>query len=177
MRGPVLAATAELNVMPTKSSSLPNILGQAAGVLLGAFLGALFGYWFAVHQLDQETQARRDALLKLLQNELSQIGGSMQPYDAAKAFYRDPLRLNAPTRLLDGETLEYRKDARLIELLLNLNVAISRYNDFVQMTNLAQAMIPVPDNIHTQWYRDVQQRLTAVVTVRDEILKELKRNL
>ncbi len=162
--------------MQTKKSSICNVLGPAAGVFLGAFLGALFSYWFAIHQQAKETEARREVLLELLQNEVSQIGGTLEQYDVVKAFYRDPIRLNAPTRLLDGETLEYRKDARLIELLLNLNVAISRHNDFVQMTNQAQATIPVPDNVHAQWYRDLQQRLTAVVTVRDEMLKELKRN-
>ncbi|MBI1822190.1 MAG: hypothetical protein HY036_09395 [Nitrospirae bacterium] len=166
------------NVMPTKMSSLWNVLGPATGVFFGAFLGALFSYWFAIHQQAQETEARREALLKLLQSEVSQIGGTLEPYNVAKSFYRDPIRLNAPTRLLDGQTLEYRKDAWLIELLLNLNVAISRHNDFVQMTNQAQATatIPVPDNTHAQWYRDLQQRLTAVVAVRDEILKKLKRN-
>lgn len=154
---------------------MSNILRPAAGLLISAFLGALFGYWFATHQAAQETQARREALIKLLQNELRQISGNLQPYHVAKAFYRDPIRLNAPTKLLDGETLEYRKDARLIELLLNLNVAISRHNDFVQITNLAQATISVPDNVHSQWYQDLKQRLSAVVTVRDEILKELQR--
>lgn len=162
--------------MPTKMSSIWNILRPAAGVFLGAFLGALFSYWFAIHQQTIEIEARREALLHLLQNEVSQIGDTLEPYDVVKAFYRDPIRLNAPTRLVDGETLEYRKDARLIELLLNLNVAISRHNDFAQMTNHAQAAIAVPDNVHAQWYRDLQQRLASVVIVRDEILKELKRN-
>jgi hypothetical protein len=162
--------------MPTKDSSRWNILRDATSLIVGALLGALFGYWFAIHQQALETLARREVLIKLLQNELRQINGTLQPYDAAKSFYRDPLRLNAPTKLLDGETLEFRKDNRLIELLLNLNVVTSRYNDFVQMTNLAQATIDAPDNIHAQWYSDMQQRLAAVVTVREDILKELARN-
>ena len=162
--------------MRTKRSFAWAIIAQAIGLSVGAFLGALFGYWFSIQQLAQETQARRNALTELLQNELKQITGSLQRYDAAKAFYRDPFRLNALPRLLDGETLGFRRDARLIELLLNLNVAISRYNDFVQMTNLAQATIVVPDNVHSQWYATVQERLAAVVAVRDEIFKELSRN-
>lgn len=105
---------------------------------------------------------------------MNQIAPTLGIYDVTKAFYRDPIRLNAPTRLLDGATLEFRKDARLIELLLNLTVAIARHNDFVQMSNQAQATIKVPDNIHAQWFQDVQQRITAVTMVRDVILKELK---
>jgi CRISPR/Cas system CMR subunit Cmr4 (Cas7 group RAMP superfamily) len=77
--------------------------------------------------------------------------------------------------LLDGQTLNYQEDRRLIELLLNLNVSVARHNDFVQMTNQAQATIPVPDNIHAQWFRDIQERTAAVAAVRDEILKDLNR--
>jgi len=107
---------------------------------------------------------------------LSRIVPSLGSHDVAKAFYRDPIRLNAPTRLLDGKTLEFRKGRRLIELLLNLNVSIAPHNDFVQMTNQAQATIAVPDNVHAQWFQEVQRRITAATVVRDEILKELKEN-
>ena len=147
-----------------------------ASMIFGAFFGALFSYWFTIREHTQEMLERRQTLVKLLHQELVQIPSTLQPYEKTKAFYRDPLRLNAPTKLMDGETLQFRNDARLIESLLNLNVAISRHNDFVQMTNLAQATIVVPDNVHAQWYSDVRQRLADVASIRDNILKELERS-
>jgi hypothetical protein len=142
--------------------------------LVAAFLGALFGYWFTIHEHKQEVLERRHTLIKLLNRELAQLPNTVQPYDKAKAFYRDPLRLIAPTKLIDGDTLQYHDDARLLEMLLNLNVVISRHNDFVQVTNLAQATTKdIPDSIHAQWYSDMKQRLAEVVGIRDALLKEL----
>jgi hypothetical protein len=90
-----------------------------------------------------------------------------------KAYYRDPIRLSTPPRLLDGQTLNYLEDWRLIEHLMNLHVAVARHNDYVEMTNQAQAMSPVPDSIHAQWFKEIQGRVAAVTAVRDDILRAL----
>jgi hypothetical protein len=42
-------------------------------MLVGALLGALFGYWFALHHQAQELSARRAVLLGLLKSEMTQI--------------------------------------------------------------------------------------------------------
>lgn len=145
------------------------------GILLAAFLGAYFGYLFTVYEHAREVQERRHTLINLLNRELAQLPNAVQPYDKTKAFYRDPLRLISPTKLIDGDTLQYQDDARLLETLLNLNVVISRHNDFVQVTNLAQATTKdIPDTIHAQWYSDMKLRLADVVKIRDEVLQVLK---
>jgi hypothetical protein len=41
------------------------------------------------------------------------------------------------------------------------------------MTNQAQAMTAVPDNIHAQWFTEIQGRVAAVTAVRDDILRTL----
>lgn len=143
-------------------------------LLASGLFGGVLGYWFSVFKRSQETKARKAILLQLLRNELKSIGGALEPYNVAKAFYRDPLRLGTPERLLDAETLQYDKDDALVELLLHLQVAVARHNDFVSLTNHAQAVISVPDNVHAQWYSDLQQRNGAVVAVRDALLNELE---
>lgn len=152
-----------------------DVLKEVEKRVVPALIGAMFGYGFAVYAQKQEAGARREVLLQLLEKELHEIAPTLDPYNVSKAFYRDPIRISSPTRLLDRGTLRFRRDGRLIELLLNLNVAISRHNDFVEMTNLAQATTTVPDNVHRQWYADIQRHVAAVTSVRDEILKEIKR--
>jgi len=124
-----------------------------------------------MYQRSQEAIARKNVILKLLRKELGHIGDIIQPYDVNKGFYRDPIRLSAPTRLLDGDILEFRTNLHLIELLLMLQVAISRYNDFVSMTNMAQASVAIQDNTHAQWYNDVKNRFQAITSVRNEIIE------
>lgn len=151
-----------------------TVIIPLVSMIAAAFLGGLFSYWFTSYEHKQEVLERRQTLVKLLNRELAEIPNTLQPYDKNKAFYRDPLRLIAPTKLIDGDTLQYHNDARLLEMLLNLNVVITRHNDFVQITNLAQATTSdISGNIHAQWYGDVKQRLAEVVGIRDALLKEL----
>lgn len=146
-------------------------------LLASALLGGILGYWFSVFKRTQEDVARRLLLLQFLRRELNSIGGKLDPYNVSKAFYRDPIDLATPSRLLDGMTLEYRKDGQLIELLFALRVAVSVHNDFVRMANQAQALDTVPDHVHAQLYAGLQQKNTAVVSIRDELLKVLPTNV
>ncbi len=150
-----------------------NFIGLSLSTLLGAFFGALFAYWFALHQRKQESVARCAELLKLLSSELRAIGGQLTPYDVAKAIYRDPIRLSAPGNLLDGNTLTYKANAALIQTLQQFQVAVSKYNDFVHVTNQAQAVCAVPDHIHQQWFAEIAAHNQNVITSRDQLLGHL----
>lgn len=151
-----------------------DLIGTSISTLLGAFFGALFAYWFARHQRQQEDAARRRELLKLLKQDLASIGGKLPPYEVGKAIYRDAIRLNAPARLLDGNTLLYASDPALIKSLLNLNVALSSYNGFVEMANYAQATCAVPDHIHEQWYSVISTHNDRIVAVKGELIEHVK---
>ena len=105
-----------------------DFIGLSLSTLLGAFFGALFAYWFALHQRKQESVARRAELLKLLDSELRTIGGQLAPYDVAKAIYRDPIRLSAPGNLLDGNTLTYKANAAVIQMLQQFQVAVCAFH-------------------------------------------------
>ena len=150
-----------------------DFIGLSLSTLLGAFFGALFAYWFALHQRKQESVARRAELLKLLGSELRTIGGQLAPYDVAKAIYRDPIRLSAPSNLLDGNTLTYKANAALIQMLQQLQVAVSKYNDFVHVTNQAQAACVVPDHIHAQWFSEITAHNQNVIASRGQLLGHL----
>ncbi len=138
---------------------------------MGAFLGGFSGYLFASLQRREETKSRRSFLLKALRQELNSIGSKVQPYDVSKVIYRDPIRLRVPTQLLDGQTLEFRKDSKLIEALLHLQVALSKCNDMIEVTNLAQSIAPVPDSAHGQIYANIVERHELVIRARDEVLE------
>jgi hypothetical protein len=152
---------------------VPDWMTRGADLLVGALLGALFGYAFAVYQRWRESVAERKALLALLRDELARIGGQLQPYDVGKAFYQDPIRLSALDQILNGRTLSYRKEPELMSWLLSLRVTISKYNDFVAMANLAQNVAAIPDTAHAQMYRTLTGLNGSLVTARDEVTRRL----
>jgi len=141
--------------------------------LLFLLLGALLAYAFSAYQRHQEIEARREVLIKALVDELAFIDREVQQYKVTEVFYRDPIRLNVPVRLLDGETLTHRKHGTLIQSLLTLEVIVAKYNDFVQTANLAQSVAAIPDSAHKQMYDTMVRLHGGVILARDEVLKLL----
>ena len=137
----------------------------------GAFLGAFFGYLFTFLLQAQEISTKREVLFSLLRDELPKIASTVPPYDPGKAFYRDPIRIQALALLLDGQTLDYSKAPDIARRLLILQVDLTKYNDFVLLTNQAQANREIPDSLHEQWYRIMAERHATLVAIRDEVLK------
>jgi hypothetical protein len=148
-------------------------LNTLVGAVIGSIFGGVVGYSISHYQKTRDTVAKREALSRALQVELSLIGDTMPPYDVTQAFYRDPIRLSALPLLLDGGTLEYRSHDDLIRSLLLLQASVAKYNDFVQTTNLAQSVAPVPDSAHAKMYADMVQRHQLVLVARAEVLKYL----
>ena len=133
------------------------LTGPLLNLLLPAALGAVFGYGVAVFQQNQAAGAKREVLFHILREELKAIPADVPPYDVKKAIYRDPIRPAVLPLLLDGQSLDYPEHGRLLHALLDLHIAISKYNDFVAVTNSAQATTPVPDSVHRQWYETMKE--------------------
>src|SRR5262245_58124071 len=104
-----------------------------ASLLLPALVGAIFGYAAATIQQNQDTKARRDALFHMLQDELRSIPNGVPPYNRTLAFYRDPIHLAVLPLLLDGRSLNFPQHEAVLVALLNLNVALSKYNNFISV--------------------------------------------
>ena len=162
----------------TMIDALNNFVSRpVVGLILSALVGAAFGYGAAVIQSAQEAAAKQDVLIHALVDELKTISESVPPYQVEKAFYRDPIRLSSPALLLNGEVLDYKSHASIIRLLLQLHVSISKYNDFVQITNAAQAaVLPIPDNIHGTWYTTMKDLHAAVTQTKNQLLEEMAKS-
>ena len=95
-------------------------MDQIISLFAGAFLGALFGWGFAIYQQKGQADAERQFLRRALREELGLIAPSVGAYRVEKASYRDPIILAALPRLLDSDVLDFTKDTELIRGLLRL---------------------------------------------------------
>lgn len=112
-------------------------------------------------------------MLNILHNELTFIKESVQPYNANKVIYQDPIRLSAPTRLLDGEILDYNIHGSLIVSLLKFQVAVTKYNDFIQITNSIQNIPTISDKAHKQIYENILRLHGDVYITKEEVLNSI----
>lgn len=142
------------------------------GVLL-AGVAAFFGYMGSRLEKRQETAAKRALLLSMLKYELRRVKSSFPDYDPNRSFHRDPLRLASLDTLLDGETLSYKREAELIRDLLLFRIVLAKYNDFVAVTNLAQATTGLPDTIHKQLFSLMAKHHALVRRMKDRVAGHL----
>ena len=145
--------------------------------ILSALVGALAIYRLEVKRRRLELEAKRDVLLWALRDDMARIGAAVAPYSVGSVHYQDLIVLQGPGRLLDGEVLEYRTHSDLIERLHTLNVALTKHNELVRITNLVQNQQGLPDNIHRQMYDLAVDRHSLVVAAKSDILVELSKLL
>jgi hypothetical protein len=131
--------------------------------VVGALVGAIVTYVFAVRQREQDIATRSNVHTTALSDELNDIEGVLPSYAPGAIFYRDPIRLSALPHLLEGSTLNSRTDGELIGLLISLHTATSTYNDFASSFNLAQVTGHIPPESRAQMYHDLAQRHQRVV--------------
>jgi len=149
------------------------------GVLLGAFLGAFFGYRFSRRLRRRETEARREVLFRALQAELERIVPEVPTYATGAIFLPPTLRLSALPLLLDGETVDF-EDESLVQMLLNLQVAVAKHNDLVATTNpslvmaeLAETTAVDSEPARRKIFQVMSASYQGVVSERDRVLKVL----
>lgn len=144
-----------------------------SSVIGGSFLGAAFGYGFARYLGSQNARARRKFLMDLLREELAHIDSELQPYVAARVIYQDPIYLVALDQLLSGNVVDPAREPDLVRRLIDLKVALTRYNDFVGVTNEAQATTALSDQAHRQIYTRMAERHGDVVKAKERVEKAL----
>ena len=145
------------------------VVAALSSIVGGSFLGAAFGYGFARYLGAQTTKARRKFLIDLLREELSRIDTELQPYVAARVIYQDPIYLVALDQLLSGNVVDPAREPEVVRRLIDLKVALTRYNDFVNVTNEAQATTVLTDQAHRQIYTRMAERHAQVVKAKDAV--------
>jgi len=142
------------------------------GILI-AGVGVLFGYIVTSVTSWRERQAKRKLLLATLKYELRRVKATFPAYQRDQVFHRDPLRLTSLDELINGGTLSYRKDAVFLRELLLFRVAITRYNDFVSITNLIQNFATMPDDVHEQIFNHIAEYHQLVRDLKAQLLAVL----
>lgn len=113
-------------------------------------LGAILGYLGTKLSAWQENSSRRHLLIGMLKYELRRVKDQFPPYDTTRVFHRDPLRFASIDKLLDSECLSYKNDSRLVQELLFFRIAVTRYNDFISVSNVTQNYGNMPNDVHRE---------------------------
>lgn len=147
------------------------------GVTLGVVFGAFLGYLFTQHLQHRQTAARRDLLLRTLRCELEDIArDSIQPFSSEHALIASTLHPSALPQLLEGGTIDPKRQD-VVTLLLELQVAITKYNDLVPVMNLAVIWHAtgrgVPVDIRQQMHDIMKDRHDEVMDKTQDVLRVL----
>jgi len=139
------------------------VVGALYSIVGGSFLGAAFGYGFARFLGTQNAKARRKFLLDLLREELARIDMRLQTYVAARVIYQDAIYLVALDQLLSGNVIDPAREPEFVRRLVDLKIALTRYNDFVTVANETQATTAISDHAHRQIYDRMSERHAELV--------------
>ncbi len=141
--------------------------------LVAVVVGFLLAIAVFVLQDAYDTCTKRKAIAEILAVELTAIPKSIPEYESNRAFYRDPIYIPSAPLLLDGQLLNYSKHKALVTALLHLQVALSKHNEFVSMTNNAQTDKSIPLSVYESWYVTIKQLHAAVVESKAEVITAL----
>lgn len=131
---------------------LLNLLSTAVPLVVGGFLAGLFSYWFE-RRLNRTARAeRRAVLLESLRRELAFVPDDLPAYRPGAVHFLPPIRTIVGGQLLDGEVLDWRSDALLIQPLLEFLGVAAIYNDLVAAVNAGQASQAWPEDIQRHWH-------------------------
>ncbi len=152
---------------------MPGWATDMVGVFLGASLGALFGYGFSWWQARRETQARRAVLFRTLSDQLHAIPTDEPAFGETVLLTRGTIHVSAASELLNGETLDTRKDARLIKLLILWQSFEASHNELARITNQAAVTMSVPREYRATWHQSLNNSLKLLIALRHDVLSAL----
>ncbi len=157
-----------------QASAALGLLGIAIPLVVGGFLAGLFTYFFERRLAALDRRERKDVLLESLKRELSFIPSELPAYRAEVASFLPPIRTTAGAQLLDGQTLDWKTDAGVIQALLELLGAASIYNALAGHLNASQTSATLAEDARRHWHGQMLGAHASVVAVRQELLSLLK---
>jgi polyisoprenoid-binding protein YceI len=131
---------------------LIDLLGTALPLVCGGFLAGMFTYFFERRRIRLERKERREVLLESLRRELRFVPDRLPTYSADTVHLLPPIRTIVGAQLLDGEVLDWRSDAELVQPLLEFLSVAAIYNDLVGAVNAAQASQAWADDVRRHWH-------------------------
>lgn len=147
-----------------------------AAILL-VVLGAILGYLATRLSGWQENSSRRQLLIGMLKYELRRVKDQFPAYDATRVFHRDPLRFASIDKLLARDCLSYKNDGRLVQELLFFRIAVTRYNDFISVSNYTQNYGNMPNDVHREVFNIIAEYHGLVREIKSRILPLLPQNV
>jgi hypothetical protein len=145
--------------------------------ILLVVLGAILGYLATRLSGWQENSSRRQLLIGMLKYELRRVKDQFPAYDAARVFHRDPLRFASIDKLLDRNCLSYHNDGRLVQELLFFRIAVTRYNDFIAVSNHTQNYGNMPNDVHREVFNIIAEYHGLVREIKARILPLLPQDV
>lgn len=145
--------------------------------ILLVVLGAILGYLASKLSGWQENSSRRQLLIGMLKYELRRVKDQFPPYDTTRVFHRDPLRFASIDKLLDGECLSYKNDGHLIQELLFFRIAVTRYNDFISVSNYTQNYGNMPNDVHREVFDIIANYHSLVREIKARIVPLLPQDV
>src|ERR1700730_15385750 len=147
-----------------------DLLGTALPLVVGGFLAGLFTYWFERRRTRLERAERRAVLLESLRRELAFVPEQLPDYHAGAVHLMPPIRTVVGGQLLDGQVLDWRSDALLIQPLLEFLGIAAIYNDLVGAVNAGQAW---PEDVRQHWHAQLLGVHTSVLSTQRVLLSRL----
>lgn len=145
--------------------------------ILLVVLGAILGYLATKLTGWEENSSRRKLLIGMFKYELRRVKDQFPPYDTTRVFHRDPLRFASIDKLLDSDCLSYKNDSRLVQELLFFRIAVTRYNDFISVSNYTQNYGNMPHDVHREVFNIIAEYHGLVREIKARILPLLPQDV
>ena len=155
---------------------LLDLLGTALPLVVGGFLAGLFTYWFERRRTRLERAERRAVLVESLRRELAFVPEQLPAYRTGAVHLMPPIRTVVGGQLLDGQVLDFRTDAPLIQSLLEFLGVAAIYNDLVVAVNAAQAGQAWPEDMRRHWHGQLLGAHTSLLSTQRAVLDRMQSN-
>jgi hypothetical protein len=148
------------------------LLGGFAGSFIAAIVVLSVQRYLDNRIKNAERLNQRHVLLEHLKLNLERISDNIQPYNVNKVILLDKIPATIVEPLLSGKTITYTEEPDLLRKLIDLNVAVSKYNDIVESYTLAQVTTVMTDPAHKQAYDNLKDRFDYMIKAKKSLLKD-----